>query len=235
VAALPYCTDEDIAIQAGADFLELCPKDQVLATGVDGTFLSDGWTLASASVNFAGFGLFPPAPVTPAPTPFEVAAPVIALSGGTPSGLGANILLSVASVAGAGATLRRKGLAAGVGAPPGLVPRSGIAFVVPTLAPQIEDASYDLDRRYGVDELVYGRRTADEYDPRELRRACVLTVLYRQYFAAARAADDTFARKAKVYQAELTDLLARAAVRWLPSILEGPDDVGSRFGMKLVR
>ena len=32
-----YATDEDIALRASADFAILCPKDQCLAYGNDGT------------------------------------------------------------------------------------------------------------------------------------------------------------------------------------------------------
>ena len=57
---IAYATDEDLAIRAPADFLALCPKDQVVAAGADGLFLPDDpWTLRSPSVNFAGAGASP--------------------------------------------------------------------------------------------------------------------------------------------------------------------------------
>ena len=55
-----YATDEDIALRATADFAILCPRDQKLAAGSDGSFdPSDRWTLQSASVDFSAQGVLP--------------------------------------------------------------------------------------------------------------------------------------------------------------------------------
>src|SRR5947199_54246 len=49
-----YATDEDIVLRASADFALLCPRDQKLASGTDGTFMPDDrWTLHSTAVDFA--------------------------------------------------------------------------------------------------------------------------------------------------------------------------------------
>jgi hypothetical protein len=234
--AIPYCNDVDCFLQAAADFPELCPASQELARGVDGVLPPGGWALSAASTNFLNQGVLPASPA-PAGSTFEAYAPVILLSGGVPS-IGTNVGMQVvATNLDGSATLARPGLAAGQGsAPGGASGRTGVAYLLRTLAPQIEWASYELNRRYGVDDVVLGRRAVDQYDPRELRLACTFLVLYRQYEAMARESkDDTFARKSDHYKEELDDLLGRVAVRWLPSYTQGTDDVATRFGMRLVR
>ncbi|HWE37720.1 MAG TPA: hypothetical protein VG406_14225 [Isosphaeraceae bacterium] len=209
-----YAADEDLALRASADFAILCPADQTLAAGTDGAFTPDDpWTLRSSSVNFAAQGVAAgqvvqlTRPITAFPPPGEA--------------------MVVAAVAAGSVTLRRKGQAAGVGQPPG--PSSGlvnVAFTIATLGPQIESASYELNRRFGIDDLIAGRRAADLYDPREIRQATVLAVLARQYLAMSRATGDqgdAFASKARCLASELDDLLARAVVRWGPS----PDSPGA--------
>jgi hypothetical protein len=230
-----YCSDEDLALRAGADFGDLVPGDQSYAAGNDGTFSpSDRWTLASASADFAGQG---------------VAAGMVALIALPRRGIVPETQqLVVASVSGAGATLRRKGFAPGVGQPPA-PPEGcdGVQFTVATLRPQILAATYDLNRRYGVDDLVLGRRTSDLYDPTELIQACVLTVLVARYHAVAKAADPetkdggdapTLWGKARQYKRELEELLARVALHWIAPVIgpgAGDRSPTTRFGMRLSR
>ena len=117
-----YATDEDIALRASTDFIALCPRDQVLATGTDGVFdPSDPWTLRSTSVDFAAFGLVPGllARLTRPTNVFSPNGEIFAIHG----------------VATGAITLRRKGqLPAGIGQPPsppgGL---SGVEFAVRSL------------------------------------------------------------------------------------------------------
>src|SRR5439155_4480405 len=115
-------------------------------------------------------------------------------------------------------TLRRKGQLDVVGQPPS--PGGGVShveFAVTTLGPQIARASYDLNRRYGIDDLIAGRRPSDLFDSHEVREATVLTVLYRQYLEMSRGSEgrvDTFVTKAQLYKQELDDLLARVVVHW---------------------
>src|SRR5215831_10771516 len=52
-----YAADEDLALRASADFAILCPKDQCLAYGTDGSFGSDRWSLQSSSVDFSANGV----------------------------------------------------------------------------------------------------------------------------------------------------------------------------------
>lgn len=203
-----YATDEDIALRASADYPLLCPRDQKLAWGNDGIFLlSDPWTLTSASVDFVSNGLAP--------------RQVVQLTKPTTVFRPPGELLVIDSVMSGGLVLRRKGQAPGVGQPPGWPNgQNGVEFAAHTLGPQIALASYDLNRRYGIDDFVVGRRSSDLYDPQEVREATVLTVLHRQYLDVSKAAEgefDIFATKARAVKQELDELLARVVVHWKPA------------------
>ena len=222
-----YATDEDIAVRAPADFPILCPRDQKLAWGSDGAFSpTSPWVLTSSTVDFSARGLAPGNVV-------QLLQPVANFR---PPGDS----LVVDSIAPFAVTLRRKGLATGAGQPPG--PSSaliGVEFTANTLGPQIERASYDLNRRFGIDDLVAGRRAVDLYDPREIREATVLSVLYRQYVAMSRETgeqQDAFAAKSALLKAELDDLLDRLVVRWgPPGAPMAAEGTTSRFGARLAR
>ncbi len=225
-----FATDEDIALRASADFSALCPRDQMLASGSDGAFLApDPWTLRSASVDFWGFG---------------VAAGNVARLTKPSSCFGANgELFVVAAVAPGAITLRRKGQAAGVGQPPAPpVGLGGVEFAVRTLGPQIRLASYDLDRRFGIDDAVAGRRSTDLYDPQQLREAVVLTVLYKQYLDQSRqfagasdAPDDWYAAKSRIAKAELDEILDRLALKWNEADVAARATATTRFSTRVVR
>lgn len=200
-----YATDEDIALRASADFALLCPRDQKLAAGSDGVFdPSDRWTLRSASVDFAAQGLAP--------------GHVVQLTGPASAFRPPGETLVVSSVAPGAIRLRRKGQLDGVGQPPAPIDGlSGIEFLVVTLGPQIERASDDLNRRYGIDEGMTGHCPTDLADTRALREATVLSVLHRRYLEMSREAGgqpDVFATKGQLVKAELDDLLARVVVHW---------------------
>jgi hypothetical protein len=227
VVSTRYATDEDIAIRASADFTILCPKDQRLAWGNDGQFSTNTpWVLTSAAVDFQAYGVAP--------------GHVVLLTQPTPSFKPPGELFAVVAVAPNAVTLRRRGQPAGIGLPPG--PAAGLSqveFSVTTLGPQVALASYDLNRRFGIDDLIAGRRPCDLFDPNEVREAAVLTVLYRQYTDMGRGAGgdvDAFTAKARLYRQELDDLLARTVVHWLPA----PGDTASnpssgRFSTRLSR
>ena len=191
-----------------ADFPILMPRDQKLAGGTDGVFAaSDLWTLTSPTVDFLGQGLAPGQVV-------QLTRPVTYFK---PPGE-CFVIVSVSSFA---ATLRRKGQPPGVGQPP--APSGGLAgveYLVTTLGPQIALAGYDLNRRYGIDDLIAGRRTCDLYDPREIRDAAVLSVLFRQYSDMSRYVEDkpdVFAMKAQAVKQELGELLDRVVIHWRPA------------------
>ncbi len=219
-----YANDEDIALRASADFAILCPKDQCLAHGTDGAF-ADPWTLTSQSVDFQANGL----------TPGLIVRLTQPVSQYKPPGEA----FAVVSVAPNTVVLRRKGQPSLVGQPAGQAQASGVEFTVVTLGPQIARASYDLNRRYGIDDLIAGRRPCDLFDPQEVREATVLTVLYRQYLEMSRGPQetaDTFASKSKSYRQELDDLLSRTVVHWGPSAgVPAAAESVSRFGTRISR
>jgi hypothetical protein len=222
-----YATDEDIALRASADFALLCPRDQCLASGNDGAFdPSDRWTLTSPSVDFQANELALGQVV-------RLSQPVSQFK---PPGEGFVVVM----VAPNAVTLRRKGQPIGVGQPAG--PAGGLAgveFTATTLGPQIARASYDLNRRYGIDDLIAGRRSCDLFDPQEVREATVLTVLYRQYIEMSRGSGehpDILAEKAKLYRQELDDLLDRTVVHWAVSPgLPTASEPTTRFSTRISR
>src|SRR5262249_4307098 len=164
VASTPYATDEDIAIRSYADFIILCPRDQRLAWGNDGQFSTmTPWVLTSAAVDFQAYGVSP--------------GHLVLLTQPASSFKPPGELFAVAGVAPNAVARRGGGRAAGVGLPPG--PPAGFSqadFSVTTRGPQVARASYALNRRFGIDDLIAGRRPCDLFDPNEVREAAVLTV-----------------------------------------------------------
>ncbi|QEH38653.1 hypothetical protein OJF2_72590 [Aquisphaera giovannonii] len=202
--AVVYATDENLAVRASGDFAFLCPTWQKLAWGNDGVLAaSSPWVLRSASVNLSGAGVGP--------------GHVALLSKPTTTFKGSGELFAVDAVAGDTMTLRRLGLDSGAGQPPSpAADLSGVEFLVTTLAPQIEEASFDLNQRLSIDPLVPGRTPGDLRDLRDLRQACVLTVLTRRYAAEVRGSQGDFALKLAETKQELGEILARLQLRWGP-------------------
>jgi hypothetical protein len=221
-----YATDEDVALRASADFAIICPKDQKLASGSDGTIAdSDLWTLTSPTVDFQANGIRP-GNIVQLTQPTSVYKPP-------------GESFAVVSVAPKTMTLRRKGQPPGVGQPVSSGGLSKIEFLVTTFLPQLTQASYDLDRRYGIDDLIAGRRPCDLIDPQEVLEATVLTVLYRQYLDMSRGGDersDTFAAKARSFKQELDDLLATTVLHWAASPgLPSSSQSTTRFSTRISR
>lgn len=171
-----FCTDEDLAIRAPADF-PLIVTAPVLAVGRDGTVSqASPWALSSASNDFAAQGvaaghcmwlekLGEPADGT---VPYS------------------EQLLAVDAVAGGTATLRPLGGSAGSGVGPGLLgDLASVRFRVATARPQIVTATQDIRRalRLGDDD--------DLAAASDVRRACVLRVLADLYYDRARAVNET--------------------------------------------
>jgi hypothetical protein len=199
-----YATDEDIAVRAGGDFVTLCPLWQQMAYGVDGVFAANApWVLSSASVNFQSNGVMPNQVV-------QLTAPKSQYPGG-------GQLLAIDSVSGSSLTLRRLHKDLNVGQPP--APAAGltsVTFTVNTLSPQIEEVSFDLKRRFGIDENIIARASGWIYDLRDLRMATVLTVLHERYIAETRSDKGDFARKVGLIKSQLSEILDRVQVRWGP-------------------
>lgn len=223
-----YATDADVALVAAGDYLTLCPRHQRAARGSDGAILaSSPWVLTSPSVDFeasgvsAGSVVHLDAPRSEFPPPGD--------------------LLWVSSASGHAATLARLGLPAGAGAPPisGSADVARVAFSCATFRPQIETASYEINRIFGVDAGITGRQFRDLYEPRELNRLCVLMVLADCYLAMTRqaGADDDFGAKAQTYALQRRDQQERLEVRWRRVARDGTriEERTNRFSTRITR
>lgn len=200
-----YASDEDIAVRAGGDFVTLCPAWQKMAAGNDGFFSpSSPWILNSTLVDFAANGVAPNQVVW-------LTAPKSQYPGG-------GELLAIDSVAETSITLRRLHKDNGVGAPPAPVAGlTNVEFTIKTLDPQTEEASFEIKRRYGIDETIAARTSSWIFDQRDLRMATVLTVLLSRYVQEARGDKGDFPRKIILAKAALDQVLDRVQVRWGPT------------------
>lgn len=214
-----YATDEDVCVHAPGDFPQLVPADQALASASDGAIAEGSWDLTSASSDFESLGVS--------------GSDVVHLKAPRTAFGKSGHLLVVESVSGTTATLRRRNMDAGKGLPPG--PSGGLAsveFDVLTLAPQIEEVSYDLNERYAIQPWLTDRTTADLTDLRQLRRLCVLGVLAMRYADMAKNGDersDLWAFKARETRKRFDELARRCELRWGPDGDDAPP-TGGRFG-----
>lgn len=217
-----YATDEDVAIRASGDFAILCPAWQTLAYAADGSIsTASPWSLSSASVDFVASGV--------------IQGCVVRLTKPTTAFKGSGDLLAVDSAVGGTATLRRVGMPLGTGKPPAPgVSLAGVEFTVATLYPQIEDASFTLNRKWGIDPSSTSRRPVDLRDVRDLREATVLTVLLRMYVAENRSDRGDFAIKIKAVQQAFDAVNARLELRWgfVDDPLNPPTSI---FGKRIYR
>lgn len=215
-----YATDENLAVRATGDFAVLCPDWQKQAYGADGVFSSGiPWVLTSATVDFQASGVAP--------------GMIARLTGPRTSFPGSGDMLAVDSVAGSNLTLRRIGQAPGVGAAPGAAGVTGVTFAVLTMGPQIEEASYSLNRQWNIDAGLPGRTPSDLYDLRDLRQATVLTVLLRRYVAETRSKDGDFSLKIGAIKEALDEAQGRLSIRWGTSGVDPPPS--TMFSTRLVR
>jgi hypothetical protein len=216
-----YATDESIAIRASGDFSILCPDWQKLAYGNDGVFAAGSpWVLTSPSVIFNAAGV--------------TSQHVVLLKKPSTAFKGGGELLAVDSAVGGSITLRRLGANLNQGQPPApAAGLSGVEFLIATLDPQIEEASFDLNRRHAIDPNIGGRTPGNLYDLRDLRQACVLTVLAQRYAAETRGDHGDFALKLTGVKQELSEVLARIQLRWCTS---GADTRSTNwFSTRIVR
>lgn len=197
----PLCTDEDIAVICYADFETLVPKDQVVASGNDGVFLtSDRWTLNSASCDFNACGL--------------VVGNVVQLSGPKGAFKGSGTRYAVAAVNPNQVTLRIMGRPWGYGQPPGpAIGLTGVTFFVMTFAPQVEYVQYLLYQQFNIDDTIAQVAFDQLYDVRQLQMVAALSVVVRAYRGDTRSKDGDFAAKLVKFERELSDVLARTNVR----------------------
>ena len=205
-----YITDEDIFVEAGADFGVLVPKSNKMASGTDGVFLAgDLWTLNSASNAFATHGVLP--------------GMVIQLTAPKTTYISPEYL-AIDSVAANAVTLRRCGVTlTGLGMPPGPVGGlTGITFQVLTLNPQIESAAFYLDQQFDVDEATPYRSPGNIYNQEVFRRILVLRVVSLLYMAENRSDQGDFARKVMEYKSQFAEEYAKTSVRWGPQGVTQP-------------
>ncbi len=216
-----YATDEDIAVRAGGDWFLLCPSWQQMAYGSDGYFNSGlPWVLNSTAVDFASNGVAP--------------NQVVQLSAPKANFPGSGALFAIDSVSGTAITLRRLHEDLNVGQPPApAAGLSGVTFTINTLNPQTEEASFDIKRRFGIDENIAYRSSSWVYDLRDLRMATVLTVLRDRYTQEARGDKGDFPRKIGLIKTELEIVLDRVQVRWGP--LGNSAEPSTLFSCKISR
>jgi hypothetical protein len=219
-----FTNDEDIAVRASGDWAILCPPWQQMAAGADGVFANGAaWVLTSASVNFQNNGVAPNQVV-------QLTAPKANYPGG-------GQLLAIDSVSGGSITLRRLHKDLNVGQPPApAAGLTGVAFVINTLDPQIEEASFDIKRRFAVDDTVGGdfsRSSNWMYDMRDLRIATVLSVLLDRYIQETRTNRGDFEAKVNRIRQQLDDVLGRVQVRWGP--FGNSAEPTTLFGCKISR
>lgn len=206
-----FCSDETVAVHIRGDYAMLAPKWQTLADGGDGTFSADApWVLSSDSVNFQANGV--------------AAQNVVVLSSPASAFPGGGHLFAVDSVSGNSVTLRRVGFPLNIGQPPGASGLSTVKFSVPSLGPQIDEATYRLKDRFALDEQIFYRSSAWIYQGTEdayrcLRDACVFTVIADAYEAESRDQTDSgdFARKARVFAGRRDEALGRVQIRFGPT------------------
>jgi hypothetical protein len=204
-----YCTDEDVLVKASGDYVTLAPSWQCMARGADGVFASGmPWVLSSASVNFGTNGVQP--------------NQVVALSGAnsTPAKTqfpGGGDLLAIDSVSGNAITLRRPYKDLNIGMPPGpAAGLTGVTFSILTFDPQTASASFDIKRRFGIDENITFRDSSWIYDLQDLRMLTVLTVLYDRYTAELRSDRGDWQRKLGHIRNLRDEVADRVQVRWGP-------------------
>ncbi len=201
-ASPSYASDEDVLIRAGGDFATLVPPWQVMATGTDGVFVINApWVLTSTAVDFEAQGVSPNQVVW-------LEEPKTYFKGG-------GQFLAVDSVDGNTCTLRRPHQDLNVGQPPAPVAGlTGVKFTVPTLDPQIEEASYEIRRRFAIDENNFSRSSSYIYDLRELRSATVLMVLLDRYTFENRTNSGDFSIKMNRVRMDMEMVLGRIQIRW---------------------
>lgn len=222
--ATVYCDDEDVAVACGPDFAVLVPHDQLLASGTDGVFSNvNQWQLTSASNNFASQGVAEGNVI-------RITGPATANS----EWKGNGSKYAVSAVGGNTVTLRRLGKPDGSGMPIGPAAGcTGVTFVIATFYPQIEDVSYWLNSKFGIDPGFPQISPSQVYDLRQLNRACVLNVVVSALANATRTKTGDFAEKLTRFSNDLSDAMDVLQIRW-NQINENPPP-STRFSMRFSR
>jgi hypothetical protein len=93
---------------------------------------------------------------------------------------------------------------------------TNVAFTITTFDPQVASASFDIKRRFGIDENITFRDSTWIYDLQDLRMVVVLTVLYDRYTAELRSDRGDWQRKMGHIRNMRDEVLDRVQVRWGP-------------------
>lgn len=216
-----YATDEDVLVKASGDFMTLAPSWQCMAKGTDGFFNSGTpWVLNSTSINFTANGVNP--------------NQVVALTAPKSQYPGGGDLLAIDSVSGNSLVLRRPHKDLNVGMAPGpAAGLTGITFSITTFDPQLEEATFDIKRRFGIDENITFRDSTWIYDLRDLRMIVILNVLYDRYAAELRSDRGDWVRKMGHIRNMRDEILDRVQVRWGP--YGGSAEPSTVFSCKISR
>jgi hypothetical protein len=99
--------------------------------------------------------------------------------------------------------------------------------------PQTGEASFDIKRRFGIDENIVDRTSCWIYDLRDLRMATVLSVLQARYTRETRSDKGDFTRKLEQIKVELDQVLDRVQVRSGP--YGNSEEPSTLFSCKLSR
>ncbi len=216
-----WSTDEAVYNRSPFDFHLLVPPSGIVAEGTDGSIAAPTpWRLSSATYDFAAIGVAP-GQVVRLDKPIATFRP--------PGGF-----YIVDAVTSAGIDLRQPSKESGSGKPPTAgVALGSISFAVLTMLPQIEQATYRINRIFGVDDTVVTRKPSDLYDARQLEEATSYRTLATAYLGASRQVDDLFAKKARSFDQLANDAEAHLNLIWKAK--QGPPTVTNKFGMRLTR
>lgn len=195
------CSDEDLAVWDPGDFANLAPRSQIVAAGTDGVFAAlTPWVLSSASSAFATAGV--------------AAGSIVALTKPQASFQQGNNLFGVDAATASTVTLRRIGMSAGFGAPPGAGGLTGVEFRVLTFAPQIALSSADVRRQYRLGVTPDRDLAALAESGEELRQLATLTTLRRAYLVAAKGPDGDYKAKLALVSEALSRVEAKLSLTW---------------------
>lgn len=202
VAAGAYCTDEDVAAWDGESWLNLVPRSQVLASGVDGVFTpAQPWILTSVSNAFANQGC--------------VAGCVCAITGPATTFPNNGRIFAIDGAAGNSLRLRTVGRALNVGQAPGpAAGATGVEFTVWTFTPQIATHSTDLRRQFDLDAAPNRSIAYLSEAGEELRQVATLRVLRWAYLVNQRLKDSDAQAKLGLIAETLSQVEARLNLKW---------------------
>lgn len=208
-----YIADEHLWVRARGDYITLATASEQLAFGTDGAFApSAQWALTSATIDFQSQGVSPRNVVwlTGTSTPVKTAFP------------GGGRAFAVDTVVGNTITLRLPMNNPGVGQPPApIAGLTGVIFTINTFAALIEDVSFDIKSRFGLDEAMTYRSSSWIYQGaedlyRDLRAVVVLQVLKKAYAAELRSNKGDWFEKLKRIECEYDGILDRVQIRFGP-------------------